>query len=1471
MNSSFTFLNKEIKIEQLRDIEKSLNDNTHIPENISGVNIKDFFLRKLILGELNDDTLFPKEIREKIHKRYPSFRNLYTKINRLKNQDLSPPQDWVKNTIDLYDTLRECNLNISAEEFIDGIVTSLSNEDIDKFIQNNTYNDLDYLDDLFKEDNPASLSNKLKQRIQARLSVHLDNLKGKEHLNEIEQKVLELFIEDAKHGEVFLFNNQDYNNIFSDTSTYSKSQIGDVCDIFDFHNNEITVKLTDTPSLLQAVDTGILDNLPLLKNKAIAYLRKVNEDLEYFPINELFKDRRYSNNQEFYTHEAAKYIINYYAKKNDKDNSFLNRFKKEIGDRLSEGESIIIDYKSSNILSQNLGVIKLLTTPYKSEETRNNQYNLSLKNLNRRLNNEELRELKEFNSKLYTSYLEYVNKNTIESNFLKIVASGNLKTDDEHQRIRSFIKENINSESPLTINPLSLSAYVYIFDYKNTIDDELYKEYELDIFEDKFKASLDDYINTYVANESEEIPTIIRKDIINQLIYGKTSKLFSDEDLYKLYNKNILGIKDISELITDNNGNKQLKLKNSRASSTISALKDIYPNIEEDVFNPTEIEKLLKELLRLENYSLKNPVTNNAPVGILEAYINDYIKMGKLEEDPSEDLELQLYIGRYLIKQFSSNTPETKAFLNQETKQYLKNIFGNDIFDGEKFTNINEKQDETRKAIEKISPELYLCIPNSRNLELVTGSALSPELRSIVKNKYFSKNEIQTYIENYISSDLFEEEKGTILNTKIRELLIHQLRNSYLTSKNANNLNTEKYDFIRIDDKVIAALTRKDHFFKALKEENPSNTLTPDNSAITTGLIDSLNNANTSLPTTKNLRYALKNITDSNLSDTGFSNAIWKEYFAKEIHKSKESSGTYELPKEITNYIIYCAIDKNTENLISDEHWDFLLEASKMKGVIIPKEGFKIIPTPPSLTNFEDEYTRRRFLRKISPDTLKAYLSHNNRKEDDERLNKTRYSSEEQCRSIGADIKKLFSSDFNDETIKVITENLEKIDKLYNDEIDGLYRGVLVGNGQYAMNIANILKLAFDKLTITETPKNVIEKILKPVLVHNLKKLANPEIDIKEKGLLITKLAQGLGDCSAPFIDLCVLETLTIPENERVINKIELIEILEDKALQNHFKKLITKELRKIKEDPSLKKEDRDVKKRAVKLEDEIEGVVGAVLLIRGAQMVDSNSEPVHHFSINEDNNTENRTIPSAIRGMPKARFQGTMYPEYALSQLKGRQIELLIPTICLTDKEGKPIISEHTDENGNKTQYYTIDKDKVDAITRRETLALELADDIKPETISLEIKNYVEKLALGKVKTNAPLEKEENERIRKVSDLMFIEEEIECDLLFSPQEQQKEFIKKLKKYIKANNPTIEEVDQYVETYKKELRKQLVSKAQEILETPYQELSIFMRATNQDEYSVLQDAQGASLETDTSSQLKKGAHIRSRNIMYKSS
>ena len=505
---------------------------------------------------------------------------------------------------------------------------------------------------------------------------------------------------------------------------------------------------------------------------------------------------------------------------------------------------------------------------------------------------------------------------------------------------------------------------------------------------------------------------------------------------------------------------------------------------------------------------------------------------------------------------------------------------------------------------------------------------------------------------------------------------------------------------------------------------------------------------------------------------------------------------------------------------IRDSDWEQLLKVKYkyLQGVVekTPDKGFVINTDVDSLPLFSQEYQRRSFLRRISPRSLETYRSREGRKEDDSRLNEQKHSSIADLYKFSQGVARVFSDSLIEEEMAVLKSiKFREIDQLYIDEQLGLYTGITLGNVNNSTNAVGVFNYIFERLRLSQTPREVVAKIIKPALIYNLNKLANPDLDLQKKGLIMSKMAQGLGDCNTPFIDMCVMETLTMPPDLRKVSIHEMRQILEDKALQSHFKKMVSKEVRRIKEDKELPKSVKEKKLSELEFtSDLIENTVGAVLIMRGQEY--------RQIVVNNlvDENDTYRSLPSIIKGMPPSNFRGTNNVDFAIQQVKIGQMELIAASVCKTDDQGVPIIHEKTTEAG-VVQYYEIDLDKVERITNKETQALELTASIKPEILGDEIADYIAKVCSI----------DEN-----IADAVIYEGN--DSPLFIPNIQKEIFMKQLRKDLKDYKVNDHNIKQYVKEYKVKLGERLFEASKEIASKQVSEQTTEQKHTTTDDISM---------------------------------
>lgn len=685
---------------------------------------------------------------------------------------------------------------------------------------------------------------------------------------------------------------------------------------------------------------------------------------------------------------------------------------------------------------------------------------------------------------------------------------------------------------------------------------------------------------------------------------------------------------------------------------------------------------------------------------------------------------------------------------------------------------------------------------------------------------------------NYIDSPRFLAEKGSPLNTKIRALIIHQMRNTETTPElwNAQGLNRNTHQKLENKQELVEKAAERDPEFKEIYEYGKiyaRRTLKSPESEITKILIAGLSNNNTTsiLPTAKNLDNYFRTAQTNGSFDpskTPFSPAIWQEYIG-ELIALKTQLTTHPNYAQLMQYAFADISKQQTNGIINDDQWAYILKKNALEG-IIQKEGNRLVfhPETSSCDIIKQEILRRKQLLKLSPSWFNSYMANDQRAENDKILSERNFSSLNEIRSVNTRLGVLSRENPNN----IVIENIdfEAIDRVFIDTKLRLYTGIQLGNPDYHKSAAGILN-NFLAAVLEQKDSPLKQKVLIPALIYNLEQLSDPEKSIEEKATLLSKMAQGLGNCNTPLIDSLVMDTLVMPKNARKINNTELQTILEDKAIQEHFRKLISREIETIKADDSLSPEAKAFAIDEVKLtSDPIENTAGAVLMLRGQQhrATIANDEP--------DPNGHLRIVPALVVGMPKGNFSIGNNPTFAIEQVKARQMELLVGSLCKTeigeDNKERPVVKYRRGNQGESIPYFEIDPQKVARITRKETRALELTAEINTDRIGDNIKDFVTQLCA------------QDENINE----MYIAGE--SNDLCIPELQKTIFIEKLKKAIENYDVGTDNLEAYVENYKQvlEIKIKEVSRKfgenqtqdTDLKETTSQDIEAFNRAINRD-------------------------------------
>ena len=544
-------------------------------------------------------------------------------------------------------------------------------------------------------------------------------------------------------------------------------------------------------------------------------------------------------------------------------------------------------------------------------------------------------------------------------------------------------------------------------------------------------------------------------------------------------------------------------------------------------------------------------------------------------------------------------------------------------------------------------------------------------------------------------------------------------------------------------------------FFEAIRD-SVIGVSSPD-SAITKAFIDRLEEANnnpeavdlTRLPTSSNLEVAISqmcNTPDFKYDHLNFSKEVLKEYISQKAENLDylESVG---LKRNLLKYAFHVIKNKVSDSLIDDNSWNALLDSLHLSGVVKVKEGqFTINPQASNLFWGSDELKRRRYLSQIDPEAYKEYLESGNRKEEDKALNEQLKSSDDEVKEVGDKFDELSGM-----SLALDSKKIREIDALFLDSRYGLITGITFGNARESANVAGVLKEVLKKCKTFDRGGNMREKLLLPVIEHTFKTLQSDKVSNEEKATLLSRLAQGLGDCNTPFIDAFISETLVMPPEDRKLDNIELEQLLENRALQKHFQKLVATEVKAIENSTAPDSIERQTRINAVKLPggEAIENVAASVVIARG------------QFYFKQNN------VPCLIEGLESSGFTTTRNLEFAVHQLKPRQLELLLPTICKTKLiEGKqvPIGKERIFENGRKGLVYEIDPVKIANITRKEKRILTMDSGIDVLGLAQKMGDHVAKVC------------SQDENILDLFDHNEDNVGFECPAIFNPNTQRQEF-----------------------------------------------------------------------------------------------
>jgi len=718
-------------------------------------------------------------------------------------------------------------------------------------------------------------------------------------------------------------------------------------------------------------------------------------------------------------------------------------------------------------------------------------------------------------------------------------------------------------------------------------------------------------------------------------------------------------------------------------------------------------------------------------------------------------------------------------------------------------------------------------------------------------NTLFKADEIQVFLKDYLKTKGHLVQPPDDLSKRINRFLVYNLRSTDFTQLSQEKLHSMGIERDDIDmyfsggdiGYEVNLELEQIPFFKAIQDSVIEDVfLSPSlDSPITKAFIDCLENANydpqcvdlTRLPTALNLDVAFSKMCstpDFNCNHLSFSREVLREYINQSARDIMyvESEG---LKRNLLKYASHVLKNNINDSLIDENSWDMLLGGLKLSGVVELKDGqFTIDPQAPSLSSASDELTRRKYLSQMNPGQYKKYLESGDRKEEDKKLNEQIKSSEEEVsevknmldrqirldeREMSEGVKAMFYN-LSSTIAALDAKKLQEIDALFLDSKYGLITGIAFGNFKDSANVIGVIKEILKKSNTFDKSSTMTTKLLLPVIEHTLKILQSDEVSVEDKATLLSRLAQGLGDCNTPFIDAFINETLVLSPETRKLDNSELSQLLENRALQKHFQQLIAAEVKEIDNSTEPGSIERETRTNAVNLPaDQIENVAASVVIARG------------QFYFHQHN------IPRLIRGLEPSSFITTRNLEFAVSQLKSRQLELLLPTICKTKlEEGRQVLvgKEATSRNGTKVVVYEVDPVKFANITRKEKRVLTMASGIDVLGIAEKMSDHVAKVC------------SQDENILDFFDNNEDNLDFECPAIFNPNTQQQEFALRLEDQIAMGNVTPSNVMEFLESEKRVMTERLKTEgrrlvnsiAQDTTQEPQQNSSVLGRGQQGD-------------------------------------